>query len=137
MKMESLEKMLFQKMMIGGQKVLKIIIANFKNLKLKSIPQLVKLICRNWNVLRQYPKAELQLEGIFFTLMFLPREFLLVKKLEIKKTKTTKYTTFKTDIIKVILVFSISNFNTNKNSQGIEKPFSEKSTLYCIFGFTV
>jgi hypothetical protein len=44
--------------------------------------------------------------------------FLLVKKLEIEKTKTTKYTTFKTDIIKVVLVFSISNFFTNENSQG-------------------
>ena len=41
----------------------------------------------------------------------------LVKKLEIEKTKTTKYTTFKTDTIKVVLVFSISNFFTNENSQ--------------------
>ena len=47
-------------------------------------------------------KAELPLEGIFFALNFLPWEFLLVKKLEIEKTKTTKYTTFKTDIIKVV-----------------------------------
>ena len=45
-------------------------------------------------------------------------KFLLVKKLEIEKTKTTEYTTFKTDIIKVVLVFSISNFFTNKKSQG-------------------
>jgi hypothetical protein len=63
-------------------------------------------------------KAELQLEGIFFALNFLPWEFLSVKKLEIEKTKTTKYTTFKTDIIKVILVFSISIFFTNENFQG-------------------
>jgi hypothetical protein len=42
----------------------------------------------------------------------------LVKKLEIEKTKTTKNTKFKTDIIKVVLVFSISNFFTNENSQG-------------------
>ena len=42
-------------------------------------------------------KAELLLEGIFFALNFLPWEFLLVKMLEIEKTKTTKYTTFKTD----------------------------------------
>ena len=34
-------------------------------------------------------KAELPLEGIFFPLNFLPWEFLLVKKLEIEKTKTT------------------------------------------------
>ena len=40
-------------------------------------------------------KAEIPLEGIFFALNFLPWEFLLVKKLEIEKTKTTKYTTFK------------------------------------------
>ena len=63
-------------------------------------------------------KAELPQEGIFFALNFLPWEFLLVKKLEIEKTKTTKYTTFKTDIIKVVLAFSISNFFTNENSQG-------------------
>ena len=48
-------------------------------------------------------KAELPLESIFLALNFLPWE--LVKKLEIKKTKTTKYTTFKTEIIKVVLVF--------------------------------
>ena len=63
-------------------------------------------------------KAELPLEGFFFSLNFLPWEFLLVKKLEINKTKTTLYTTFKTDIIKVVLVFPISNFFTNKKSQG-------------------
>ena len=38
------------------------------------------------------------------------REVLLLKELEIEETKTTKYSTFKTDIIKVGLVFSISNF---------------------------
>ena len=65
-----------------------------------------------------FAKAELPLEGIFFPLSFLPWEFLSVKKLEIEKTKTTKYTTFKTDMIKVVLVFSISNFFSNKNSQG-------------------
>ena len=54
-----------------------------------------------------YTKAELLLEGIFFALNFLPWEFLLVKKLEIEKTKTTNYTTFKTDLVKVVLVFSI------------------------------
>ena len=57
-------------------------------------------------------KAESPLEGIFFALNFLPQKSLLVKKLEIQKT--TKYTTFKTDIIKVVLVFSISNFFTMK-----------------------
>ena len=39
------------------------------------------------------------------------REVLLVKKLEIEETK---YSTFKTDIIKVGLVFSISNFFITK-----------------------
>ena len=39
-------------------------------------------------------KAELSLEGIFFVLNFLPWDLLLVKMLEIKKNKTTKYTTF-------------------------------------------
>ena len=34
-------------------------------------------------------KAELPLEGIFFALNFLPWEFLLIKKLEIEKTKNT------------------------------------------------
>ena len=32
--------------------------------------------------------------------------------------RTTQYTTFKTDMIKVILVLSISNSFTNKNTQG-------------------
>ena len=57
-------------------------------------------------------KDELTLEGIFFALNFLPWEFLLVKKSKIEKTKTTKYTTFKSDIVKVVLVFSIYNFFT-------------------------
>ena len=69
-------------------------------------------------ILRQDAKAELPQVGIFFALNFLPWEFLLIKKLEIQKTKTTQYTTFKTDILKVVLVFSISNIFTNKNSQG-------------------
>ena len=42
------------------------------------------------------------------------REVLLVKKLENEETKTTQYSTFKTDIIKVGLVFSISNFFITK-----------------------
>ena len=41
-----------------------------------------------------WTKAELPLEGIFFALNFLPWEFLSEKKLEVKKTKTTKYTAF-------------------------------------------
>ena len=42
------------------------------------------------------------------------REVLLIKKLEIEETKTIEYSTFKTDIIKGGLVFSISNFFINK-----------------------
>ena len=41
-------------------------------------------------------KAELPKVGILFPLNFLPREFLLINKLEIKKTMTTKYTAFET-----------------------------------------
>ena len=40
----------------------------------------------------------------------------LVKKLEIEETKTTWYSTFKTDILRVGLVFSISNFFITKTS---------------------
>ena len=36
-----------------------------------------------------YSKAELLQVGIFFGLNFLPWQFLLAKKLEIEKTKTT------------------------------------------------
>jgi hypothetical protein len=75
------------------------------------------LWCQPIKLIHIVSKAELPLEGIFFTLNFLPWEFLLVKKLEIEKTKTTKYTAFKTDIIKVVLVFSISKFFTNEKSQ--------------------
>ena len=42
--------------------------------------------------------------------------------------------TFKTDIIKVVLVFSISNFYTNKSSQG-RNSVREKSTFVCKFSF--
>ena len=63
-------------------------------------------------------KLNYRKQVFFFALNFLPWEFLFIKKLEIEKTKTTQYTTFKTDRIKVVLVFSISNFFTNKKSQG-------------------
>ena len=48
--------------------------------------------------------------------MYLP-EILLSKKFEIEETTTTYYSTFKTDIIKVGLIFSISNFFINKTYQ--------------------
>ena len=50
-------------------------------------------------------KAELLQLGIFFLVHLFAREILLLKKLEIEATKTTWYSTFKTDIIKVGLVF--------------------------------
>ena len=50
----------------------------------------------------------------YFALNFLPWEFLLIKKLDFKKTNTTQYTTFKTDIIKVVLVFLASTFLQKK-----------------------
>ena len=60
-----------------------------------------------------HPKAELLQVGIFFLIPLFAREILLIKKLEIEETKTTKYSTFKTDIIKVGLIFSISDFFIN------------------------
>ena len=39
---------------------------------------------------KEATKAELPKVGIFFALNFLPWEFLLIKKLEIDKTKTTQ-----------------------------------------------
>ena len=54
----------------------------------------------------------------WIALNFLPWEFLLVKMLEIKKTKTT----FIISVLKVVycevLVFSISNFFTNNKIEG-------------------
>ena len=81
-------------------------------------------------------KAELQQVGIFFALNFLPWDFLLIKKLEIEKTKTTQYTTFKTDIIKVGSVFSISNPFINKTYQA-NNWSAKKNTFLSAFGFTV
>ena len=59
-------------------------------------------------------KAELQQTGIFFPLNLLPLDFLSKKTLEIEKTKTALYTTFKTGIIKVVLVFWFSMFLLTK-----------------------
>ena len=51
-----------------------------------------------------FTKAELPLEGIFFALNFLSWECVLIKN------KTTKYTTVKTDITKVVSVFRFPTF---------------------------
>ena len=57
-------------------------------------------------------KAELLQEGISFLI-----HFLVMKKLEIEKTKPTfTIPTFKTDIIKLGLVLSIFNFFIAKTS---------------------
>ena len=61
-------------------------------------------------------KAELTQEGFIFRTQFPSQGILLIKKFDFETTKN--YTTFKTDMIKVVLVFSISNFFTNQNSQG-------------------
>ena len=60
-----------------------------------------------------FTKAELLLLKLIH---LFAREVLLVKKMEIQETKTTHYSTFKTDIMKVGLVFSISNFFITKTS---------------------
>ena len=69
--------------------------------------------------------------------IFLPWEFLIVKKMEFEKTKPTQYTTFKTDIIKVVLVFFdfqpffYQNF-PEKENVFVKKVLScTKIRLYC------
>ena len=57
------------------------------------------------------PKAELLQKGIIFLIHLLARAILLMKKLKIKEIKATLYST---DIIKVGVVFSISNFFIKK-----------------------
>ena len=63
-------------------------------------------------------KPELPQEGILFRTQFPSLGIFINKKLDFEKTKATQYTTFKTDILEVVLVFSISNFFTIKNSKG-------------------
>ena len=65
---------------------------------------------------------------------FLAWDILLIKKLEFEKTKPTQYPTFKTDITKVGLVLSISNFFIDKISQGRNR-FVEKNTFSGLFAF--
>ena len=71
---------------------------------------LIKNSCCVWT------KAELLQEGIFFLLQLFARDVLVMKKLEIEETKATWYSTFKTDIIKVGIVFSISNLFIKESS---------------------
>ena len=64
---------------------------------------------------RQIPQV-----GIFFALNFLPCELLLIKKLEIKKSKTTFVIciSFKSCLLVGPCFFFISNFSIHKNFQG-------------------
>ena len=66
-----------------------------------------------WNLNHFLAKAKLLLLKLIH---LFAREVLLVKKFEIEETMTTQYSTFKTDIIKVGLLFSISNFFIAKTS---------------------
>ena len=59
-------------------------------------------------------KAGLLREGIIFLIHLFARAILLSKKLKIEETKANRYSTFKTDIIKVGLVFPLSNFFIDK-----------------------
>ena len=61
-------------------------------------------------------KAKLQKEGIFFLIHLFARDILFMKKLRSKRTMTTLYSTFKTDMIKLGLVVRISNFLITKTS---------------------
>ena len=58
-----------------------------------SVPNCKKEIVKNLNLKLNYCK-----KVFLFALNFFPWEFLLMKKLEIQKTKTTQFTTFKTDM---------------------------------------
>ena len=64
-----------------------------------------------------FPKAELLQEGIFFLIHLFARDVLVTKKLEIEKTRPTLIiSVLKVDILKLGLVFSISNFFITKTS---------------------
>ena len=67
---------------------------------------------------------------------FLLWDILLIKKFEIKKTKPTiVISTFKTDVIIVGLVFSISNFFNNKISQGRNQFMAYRKCLQQQFSY--
>ena len=64
-------------------------------------------------------KAELLQEGILFCTQFPSLGIFINKKVGFEKKirPPSMYTNFNTDIIKVVLVFSISNFFTNKKGR--------------------
>ena len=75
-------------------------------------------------------KANVCKKVLFSQKDILPGEILLIKKLDFEKTKLTYYIQILKliCIIKMVLVFSISNFFTNKNSQE-RKSVREKKYL--------
>ena len=64
---------------------------------------------------------------------FLPWEILLIKKLDFEETNPTLVFNFKTDITKVGLVFSISNFFIKNISE--KEICSRFSSSYLVFAF--
>ena len=76
----------------------------------------VRSTLQRWNI-RFLLKLNCRKKVLYFALNFLPWEFLLIKKLDFEKTKTTQYTTFKIDIIKKVLDFLISKFLLTKISR--------------------
>ena len=73
----------------------------------------------NWKISPSPSEKNLPLlkEGILFLITLFASDVLVMKKLVIEKTKPTFIiSTFKTDAIKVGLVFSISNFFIAKTS---------------------
>ena len=75
-------------------------------------------------------KAELLQEGIIFLIHLFARAISLMKELKIEETKATEFSTFRTDIINVGLVFLISNFFTNKISQGRKSVHGLAAAIY-------
>ena len=61
---------------------------------------------------------------------FLPWKLLLIKKLDFEEIKPTWYSTFKTDITKVGLVFLISNFFIDEISQGRKSVRGLEAAIY-------
>jgi hypothetical protein len=80
--------------------------------------------------IRKLLKANMGKKVLFSRTDFLPWEILLIKKLDFIETKPTLYSTFKTEITKVGLVFSISNFFTNKISQGRKSAHGLAAAIY-------
>ena len=76
-------------------------------------------------------KANVHEKVLFFSRTgFLLWDILLIKRLDFEKTKPSQYSTFKTDITKVDLVFSISNFFIDKISQGRKSVCGLSAAIY-------